>query len=93
LRLTKRTLPRFIATSFEDFAILVSFVASYTPHIHNSPFLKMKLSQANLTPAWPMTIYLCGETVGSDIIDRAPPCGVRRVSYSAMRPVLGVPRN
>jgi hypothetical protein len=44
LRLTKRTLPRFIATSFEDFAISVSFVSSYIPRLHNSLILKMTLS-------------------------------------------------
>jgi hypothetical protein len=44
LRLTKRTLPRFTATSFEDFAISVWFVSSYIPRFHNSPILKMTLS-------------------------------------------------
>jgi hypothetical protein len=46
LRLTKRTLPRLTATNFEDFAISVWFGSSYIPRLHNSPILKMTLSQS-----------------------------------------------
>src|ERR1700730_19430396 len=38
LRRTRRTLPRFTAISFEDFAILMWFVTGYAPRYHNSLF-------------------------------------------------------